>query len=237
MAFDEALAGWRDSDGAAYELGRSLGLFREGGFAEAKWVFWTRNPLGDALHEALLGFTEAGVLDYDEDEDRFRWRGDPARRGMMPLEELRALGASVLRGQGAGGLVPAGFDVVAAQRRFDGLGERLSAAFGVVLPRVLGPEPGAALFGVHRVPAEATVTRERRTRARIGVSVLVSNFGDLATYHATGGGTAPPVHPGDGERVEAALSEGGCRWVPVELLRTSYDGESITWYDRLFGRG
>ncbi|MFF2775434.1 hypothetical protein ACFVU3_11040 [Streptomyces sp. NPDC058052] len=34
------------------------------------------NPVGRALHETLLQLVAAGILEQDEDEDRFRWAGD-----------------------------------------------------------------------------------------------------------------------------------------------------------------
>ncbi|MFJ7065953.1 hypothetical protein [Streptomyces sp. NPDC101115] len=77
MDLSKELAGWTDSDGAAYCVGRALGIFAEHeGFTSLKWVFWSDNPVGRALHETLLQLVAAGVLEQDEDEDRFRWAGD-----------------------------------------------------------------------------------------------------------------------------------------------------------------
>ncbi|MER6446118.1 hypothetical protein [Streptomyces venezuelae] len=77
MDLSKKLADWTDSDGAAYEVGRALGIFAEhDGFTSLKWVFWSDNPVGRALHETLLQLVAAGVLEQDEDEDRFRWAGD-----------------------------------------------------------------------------------------------------------------------------------------------------------------
>lgn len=62
---------WTDWDGAAHELGRSLGLAED---SLPKWVFWTANPLGDGLHDALLALVRAGVLERrDEPDEQFRW--------------------------------------------------------------------------------------------------------------------------------------------------------------------
>lgn len=74
MTFADELSGWTDWDGAAFELGRTLGLFTGQGFREVKYVFWTSNALGDGLHDALLALTAAGVLDRrDEPDEQFRW--------------------------------------------------------------------------------------------------------------------------------------------------------------------
>jgi hypothetical protein len=70
----ESLTGWVDSDGAAYQLGRSLGLFLEQTLPQVKHVFWTDSELGAGLHAALLALVDAGVLEYREAEDQFRWR-------------------------------------------------------------------------------------------------------------------------------------------------------------------
>ncbi|MGW2401861.1 hypothetical protein ACWCYY_35430 [Kitasatospora sp. NPDC001664] len=80
MDLPNELADWVDSDGAAYLLGRTLGIFAEDqDFSSMKWAFWTANPVGDALHESLLQLTAAGILERDEDEDRFRWASDTAQ--------------------------------------------------------------------------------------------------------------------------------------------------------------
>lgn len=76
----DRLAEWTDFDSAAYELGVLLGLWPEwvdlkgpcpwGG---TKHIFWTANPLGEALHDALKCLVKAGVLEFNEEETRFRW--------------------------------------------------------------------------------------------------------------------------------------------------------------------
>jgi hypothetical protein len=76
MGFADDLADWTDWDGAAYDLGRALGLFSGRGFVDVKHVFWTDNPLGEGLHDALLALARAGVLDRrDEPDEQFRWSG------------------------------------------------------------------------------------------------------------------------------------------------------------------
>ncbi|MGW3521064.1 hypothetical protein [Streptomyces hydrogenans] len=78
MDLSEGLAGWTDGDGAAFMVGRSLGIFDESvTFTQVKGVFWTDNPLGNALHEVLLQLVTAGVLERraEPEDERFRWSG------------------------------------------------------------------------------------------------------------------------------------------------------------------
>ncbi|MFI2736622.1 hypothetical protein [Streptomyces sp. NPDC018711] len=77
MDLSEGLAGWTDWDGAAFVVGRSLGIFEESvTFTQVKSVFWTDNPLGNALHEVLLQLVAAGVLERREEPDeQFLWSG------------------------------------------------------------------------------------------------------------------------------------------------------------------
>jgi hypothetical protein len=76
MSLAMDLAEWTDSDVAAYLLGRSLGLFQNQNFqTDTKHVFWTNNPLGNGLHDALLALVRAGVLERrDEPDEQFRWQ-------------------------------------------------------------------------------------------------------------------------------------------------------------------
>ncbi|MET9881194.1 hypothetical protein ABZZ36_42465 [Actinacidiphila glaucinigra] len=75
MDLSEGLPDWTDWDGAAFVVGRSLEIFGESeAFSEVKWVFWTNNALGNALHEVLLQLAAAGVLERREEPDeQFRW--------------------------------------------------------------------------------------------------------------------------------------------------------------------
>ena len=72
--FLNRMSAWQDSDGAAYELAVSLGALPPGDFPKHKWIFWTDNPLGNGLHGALFALVSAGLLEYDEEGDRFRRR-------------------------------------------------------------------------------------------------------------------------------------------------------------------
>lgn len=76
MSLERTLQEWADSDVAAFELGRAIGLFDGTSFAaDAKDILWSSNELGDGLHDALLGLTRAGVLERrDEPDEQFRWR-------------------------------------------------------------------------------------------------------------------------------------------------------------------
>jgi len=74
---------WHDWDGAEYELGIALGLFdpEKHPFAtKAKHVFWTNNPVGNALHSCLESLVEAGILEGKKDGGdaymKFRWNQD-----------------------------------------------------------------------------------------------------------------------------------------------------------------
>ncbi|MFF5076474.1 hypothetical protein ACFY36_05445 [Actinoplanes sp. NPDC000266] len=68
------MSDWRDSDSAGYELAVALGALPPDEFTEHKWVFWTANPLGDGLHQALHALVSAGLLEHDDEKDRFRHR-------------------------------------------------------------------------------------------------------------------------------------------------------------------
>jgi hypothetical protein len=73
MTLAELMPNWLDSDGAAFRLGKALGVFEgDASFPDFKWIFWTDNPLGNGLHACLLSLVEAGVLEMNED-DQFRW--------------------------------------------------------------------------------------------------------------------------------------------------------------------
>lgn len=74
--FARRLSSWTDRDAAAFELAVVLGLIPKGWSfqLEAKHLFWSANPLGDALYSFLESLTKAGILEQDED-DRLRWVG------------------------------------------------------------------------------------------------------------------------------------------------------------------
>ncbi|HKE55113.1 MAG TPA: hypothetical protein VKB46_00370 [Pyrinomonadaceae bacterium] len=74
-SFKDSASDWTDSDVAAFFLARSIGLMKEVDFpAKVKHVFWTNNPVGNALHQMLMELVAAGVLEYREEPDyQFRW--------------------------------------------------------------------------------------------------------------------------------------------------------------------
>jgi hypothetical protein len=72
----DALADWTDADGACFELGVHLGLFDSSEWYARKGLFWTDNPLGNGLYDALVALAAAGVLEHREEPDnQFRWAG------------------------------------------------------------------------------------------------------------------------------------------------------------------
>jgi hypothetical protein len=75
MELHKQLDDWTDWDGAAFLVGRALGLFERSTFLDVKGAFWTDNRLGNGLHTVLLDLVEAGVLERrQEPDEQFRWR-------------------------------------------------------------------------------------------------------------------------------------------------------------------
>jgi len=75
----ERLKEWQDFDVAAYELGVTLGLFEDDpqgtyeAFRANKGIFWSDNPLGNALYGILQSLAEQDFLDWDREESKYRW--------------------------------------------------------------------------------------------------------------------------------------------------------------------
>ena len=85
----ERLTAWTDFDGACFELGILLGMWPDGheSFQAQKHVFWTRNPVGEALMNALLALARPGEGPIEEHDEgcRFRWRQTaPVDEGAPP---------------------------------------------------------------------------------------------------------------------------------------------------------
>jgi hypothetical protein len=60
-----------------------LGLFEAQAFREVKWVFWSDNPLGNALWDLLHALVKAGVLEHREEPDhQFRWKSAAPLHGL-----------------------------------------------------------------------------------------------------------------------------------------------------------
>lgn len=75
----QSLQMWTDVDGAAYELAVVLGLMDPASHpfhTNAKHVFWSSHPVGEALFQMLESLTKAGVLERrDEPDFQYRWNG------------------------------------------------------------------------------------------------------------------------------------------------------------------
>jgi hypothetical protein len=77
----ERLTGWKDWDGATYELGVCLGLWSDYGAPPGydawhgnKGIIWSNNPLGSALSSFLDKLVEVGMLERREEPDiGYRW--------------------------------------------------------------------------------------------------------------------------------------------------------------------
>lgn len=67
------LLNWTDVDVAEFLVGQALGAFPPAYTAmrHLKWMFWSANPIGDALHGVIL---RAPQLEYDADVTQARWR-------------------------------------------------------------------------------------------------------------------------------------------------------------------
>ena len=74
MNLKDVLKDWEDFDGASHELAIALGIIPiDSDFIEHKWLYWTNNELGIFLHETLKRMYELGILEFDEEEFRFKW--------------------------------------------------------------------------------------------------------------------------------------------------------------------
>ena len=79
IALRETLANWTDFDGAEFEVGKALGVIPVDATWEAwvigkngrKHVFWSSNPVGNALGEVLEQLVAIGRL--ERSEGKFRW--------------------------------------------------------------------------------------------------------------------------------------------------------------------
>lgn len=63
---------WHDPDTPMADLAVLLGLMEDGDYLKYKWVFWSNNPVGNALHKCVQVLAEAGVLE-ENDEGEYRW--------------------------------------------------------------------------------------------------------------------------------------------------------------------
>jgi hypothetical protein len=70
-----ALADWTDFDVSAHVLAQCLGVMPSGlGINEAKWVYWSDNPLGNMLYGTLERLLGLGALEKREEPDlQYHW--------------------------------------------------------------------------------------------------------------------------------------------------------------------
>jgi hypothetical protein len=70
-----AIADWTDFDASAHTLAQCLGIMLpQKEMKEAKWVYWSENPLGTMLYSTLERLVELGVLEKrDEPDLQYRW--------------------------------------------------------------------------------------------------------------------------------------------------------------------
>jgi len=178
--------------------------------------------------------------------------GSPGKVRLNGQAMLSGLGGQILQGRHIGWEIPQNFDRPAAQARFNMLAGRLSEIYGVRLFAGTGPHQDAAYFGEIYIAAEYTKASATHPIFQFPLTVVVSNFGSLATYHhaliADGPGDPstlvaperPPVHPDDQRRVEDVLTALGYVVVPEQVLNARYDGPNadpasyMTWYTRFF---
>lgn len=85
MSLREDLADWTDIDVAAHHLARHLGVLPvESMMRDFKWVYWSVNPLGDALVRTLDQYVALGVIEKRLEPDfQYRWSaGYKSRLGL-----------------------------------------------------------------------------------------------------------------------------------------------------------
>lgn len=88
MTLTAFLTDWTDIDVAAHELARCLGaLPHRSAMADAKWVYWSNNPLGIELVALLDRLTVLGLLEKREEPD-YQYRSAPQFRSRLGVEEI-----------------------------------------------------------------------------------------------------------------------------------------------------
>ena len=88
MALTAFLTDWTDIDEAAHQLARCLGALPErSAMTDAKWVYWSNNPLGLELVGLLDRLTALGLLEK-RDEPDYQYRVAPSFRSRLGVEEI-----------------------------------------------------------------------------------------------------------------------------------------------------
>ena len=77
----KALANWQDFDIACYRLACALGVLppfdgTPTDFISYKFLFWGANPLGETLCRFLDELVKCDVLEFDQEEIKYRWNPD-----------------------------------------------------------------------------------------------------------------------------------------------------------------
>ncbi|HEX4139654.1 MAG TPA: hypothetical protein VHY09_04855 [Candidatus Methylacidiphilales bacterium] len=83
-ALKDGLKDWLDRDSAAFAIAVSLGILaQEANYQNTgvKYVFWSRNPLGDMLYDHLDKLVRVGIVEYRESDDDCCYRWDPLFKG------------------------------------------------------------------------------------------------------------------------------------------------------------
>lgn len=82
------LTDWTDIDVAAHELARRLGALPEcSAMGDAKWVYWSNNPLGIELVALLDRLTALGLLEKRDEPDH-QYRLAPQFRSHLGVEQI-----------------------------------------------------------------------------------------------------------------------------------------------------
>ena len=88
----ESLKDWQDMDFACCLLAEHLGVVEEdvpagsyNSFRSNKALYWSANPVGDKLYEFLFDMVDMGILEIDEEREKFRW--NPAFNSWEEVEK------------------------------------------------------------------------------------------------------------------------------------------------------
>lgn len=69
------LSDWQEADVAMFHLATVLGIVEKTNipFGGKKHLFWSNNPVGNLLFDQLKQLVEVGILEFDDEDQRFRW--------------------------------------------------------------------------------------------------------------------------------------------------------------------